>query len=340
MATRADVAKLAGVSESTVSYAISGVRSIKDETRQKVFKAIKELDYRPHFAAGALAGAKAKALALLFPGGEQGISPVALEYITGAANCAREQGFHLILWPGEDTELNEIRSFSKSGMIGGVLLMEIQLEDPRVDFLRSAGVPIALIGRTADNKGLSYVDRDFAATAKKAIDHLIKLGHKKIAYIQNSRAKGKLNVGVDVRNAKEIKSYCKKVGISVVEILSHNDAESGRNALITLRKEHPEVTGVIGLNDLATIGFISAAKEIGLEIPKDLSIISINTPNNQVHMTWPSLTTIQLPAHQMGRAAAELLMHLVRGEENPNSQQLFVGDLEVRGTTAKPPTKR
>ena len=57
-------------------------------------------------------------------------------------------------------------------------------------------------------------------------------------------------------------------------------------------------------------------------------------------MTWPSLTTIQLPAHQMGRAAAELLMHLFRGEENPNSQQLFVGDLEVRGTTAKPPTKR
>jgi len=340
MSTRADVAKLAGVSESTVSYAISGVRSIKEETRNKVFKAIKELDYRPHFAAGALAGAKAKALALLFPGGEQGISPVALEYITGAANCAREQGFHLILWPGEDTELKEIQSFSKSGMIGGVLLMEIQLEDPRVNFLRNAGVPIALIGRTADNKGLNYVDRDFSATTKKAIDHLAKLGHKKIAYIQNIRAKSKISVGVDVRNAKEIKTYCKKIGLTVVEILAKNDAESGRNALIELRNNYPEVTSIIGLNDLATIGFVSAAREIGVEIPKDLSIISINTPDNQVHMTWPSLTTIKLPAHQMGRAAAELLMNQIRGVESKNPQQLFVGDLEVRGTTSKSPTKR
>ena len=340
MATRADVAKLAGVSESTVSYAINGARSIKDETKQKIFKAIKELDYRPHFAAGALAGGKAKALALMFPGGEAGISPVALEYITGAANCARESGYHLILWPGADTELQEIASFSKSGMIGGVLLMEIQLDDPRVNFLRKAGVPLSLIGRPEKTEGLKYVDRDFASTIQRAMDHLTKLGHKKIAYIQNARIKEKKDMGVDYRNAKEIKAYAKKAGVEVVEILSQNDAESGRECFIKMRKEHPEITSVIGLSDLATIGFVSAAREANVNVPKELSVISINTPANQVHMTWPPLTTIQLPAHQMGRAAAELLIQQLNGEESKLPQQLFVGDLEVRGTTSKPPTKR
>ena len=128
--------------------------------------------------------------------------------------------------------------------------------------------------------------------------------------------------------------------VEVVEILSSNDAESGRECFIKMRKEHPEITAVIGLSDLATIGFVSAAREANVAVPKELSIISINTPANQVHMTWPPLTTIQLPAHQMGRAAAELLIQELRGEESKLPQQLFVGDLEVRGTTAKPPTKR
>ena len=126
MATRAEVAKLAGVSASTVSYALSGDRSIKEETRKKVLKAVAQLNYRPNFAAGALAGGKSKTLALLSPSGEFGIALITLEYINGAAEAARHRGYHLVIWPSQKSEMEEIKSFAESGLISGVILMEIK----------------------------------------------------------------------------------------------------------------------------------------------------------------------------------------------------------------------
>ena len=105
MATRADVAKLAGVSASTVSYALSGERTISDETRKKVLKAVAQLDYRPNFAAGALAGGKSKTIALVSPSGEFGIALIALEYINGAGEAARARGYHLVIWPSQESEM-------------------------------------------------------------------------------------------------------------------------------------------------------------------------------------------------------------------------------------------
>ena len=334
MATRADVAKLAGVSASTVSYALSGVRSIKPETRERVLKAVAELNYYPHFAAGALAGGKAKALALHFPGGEYGIAPSVLEYLTGAANAARERGYHLILWPNEDTHMSEIQNFCNSGLIGGVILMEIRVDDDRVKFLSEAGVPCTLIGRNSKPDLFKYVDRDFELVSQKAIDYLFKLGHRQIAFMNSERKYKGVKIGVDTRFQSAIVKYSKKIGIKTTKLLALNEAASGRNAFIELRDKHPNVTALIGVNDLATSGFVSAANEFGVNIPNELSVISLNTPDNQVQMAWPSLTTISVPANQMGRAAADILIDQLEGIIGLNDQQLWVGDLVVRGTTA------
>lgn len=334
MATRADVAKLAGVSASTVSYALSGVRSIKPETRERVLRAVAELNYHPHFAAGALAGGKAKALALHFPGGKHGIASSVLEYMTGAANAARERGYHLILWPNEDTRMNEIEIFCKSGLIGGVLLMEIRINDDRVTYLTEAEIPCTLIGRTGKPDLLTYVDRDFELVSQKAIDYLVELGHRRIAFMNNRRKYRSAKISVDTRFQSAIVKYSKKIGIEITELLTLNEAAAGRNAFIELRDKHPNVTALIGVNDLATSGFVSAANEFGVNIPDELSVISLNTPDNQVQMAWPPLTTISVPANQMGRAAADILIDQLEGITGSNSQQLWVGDLVVRGTTA------
>lgn len=334
MATRADVAKLAGVSASTVSYALSGVRSIKSETRERVLRAVAELNYHPHFAAGALAGGKAKALALHFPGGEHGIAPSVLEYLTGAANAAREREYHLILWPNEDTHMSEIQNFCNSGLIGGVLLMQIRMKDERVTYLTEAEIPCTLIGRTSKPDLLKYVDRDFELVSQKAIDYLVELGHSRIAFMNNKPKHRNIKIGVDARFQSAIVEYSKKIGIEITELLALNEAVSGRDAFIELHKNHPKVTAVVGVNDLATSGFVSAANEFGVNIPNELSVISLNTPDNQVQMAWPPLTTISVPANQMGRAAADILIDQLEGIIGSNSQQLWVGDLVVRGTTA------
>ena len=108
----------------------------------------------------------------------------------------------------------------------------------------------------------------------------------------------------------------------------------GRDAFIELRDKYPNVTALVGVNELATSGFVSAANEFGVTIPDELSLISLNTSDNQVQMAWPPLTTISVPAHQMGHDAVDILIDQLEGTTGSNSQQLWAGDLVVRGTTA------
>ena len=330
MATRAEVAKLAGVSASTVSYALNGDRSIKEETRKRVLKAVAQLNYRPNFAAGALAGGKSKTLALLSPSGEFGIALIALEYINGASAAARDRGYHLVIWPSQESELAEIQTFAESGMISGVILMEIQFKDVRVDYLKKAKVPFAMIGRTEKPGKDSYVDRDFIGATELGIDYLDSLGHKKIAFLTTDRA-----VGVDTRFSSALVEAAKKKRMIAKKILVVNEASSGRDAFIEFHKKYPDFTAVVSLNDIATLGFISGANEYGVKIPEDLSIVALDTPQNHIEMSWPPLTTVNLPAFEMGAKASNILIDQIEQKQNKQNQALLAGELVIRGTTAK-----
>ena len=330
MATRAEVAKLAGVSASTVSYALNGDRSIKEETRKRVLKAVAQLNYRPNFAAGALAGGKSKTLALLSPSGEFGIALIALEYINGASAAARDRGYHLVIWPSQESELAEIQTFAESGMISGVILMEIQFKDERVDYLKKAKVPFAMIGRTEKPGKDSYVDRDFIGATELGIDYLDSLGHKKIAFLTTDRA-----VGVDTRFSSALVEAAKKKKMIAKKIQVVNEASSGRDAFIEFHKKYPDFTAVVSLNDIATLGFISGANEYGVKIPKDLSVVALDTPQNHIEMSWPPLTTVNLPAFEMGAKASNILIDQIEQKENKQNQALLAGELVIRGTTAK-----
>ena len=330
MATRAEVAKLAGVSASTVSYALNGDRSIKEETRKRVLKAVAQLNYRPNFAAGALAGGKSKTLALLSPSGEFGIALIALEYINGASAAARDRGYHLVIWPSQESELAEIQTFAESGMISGVILMEIQFKDVRVDYLKKAKVPFAMIGRTEKPGKDSYVDRDFIGATELGIDYLDSLGHKKIAFLTTDRA-----VGVDTRFSSALVEAAKKKRMIAKKIQVVNKASSGRDAFIEFHKIYPDFTAVVSLNDIATLGFISGANEYGVKIPKDLSVVALDTPQNHIEMSWPPLTTVNLPAFEMGAKASNILIDQIEQKENKQNQALLAGELVIRGTTAK-----
>jgi DNA-binding LacI/PurR family transcriptional regulator len=330
MATRAEVAKLAGVSASTVSYALNGDRSIKEETRKRVLKAVAQLNYRPNFAAGALAGGKSKTLALLSPSGEFGIALIALEYINGASAAARDRGYHLVIWPSQESELAEIQTFAESGMISGVILMEIKFKDERVNYLKKAKVPFAMIGRTEKPGKDSYVDRDFIGATQLGVNYLDSLGHKKIAFLTTERA-----VGVDTRFSSALLEAAAKKKMTAKKIQVVNEASSGRDAFIELHKKYPDVTAVVSLNDIATLGFISGANEYGIKIPKDLSLIALDTPENHIEMSWPPLTTVNLPAFEMGASASNILIDQIEQKENKHNQVLLAGELVVRGTTAK-----
>ena len=335
MVTRAEVAKRAGVSASTVTYALTGKRSIKAETREKILRVVAELNYVPHFAAGALAGGKSKTLAMLFPGSAAGISPVALQYITGAVNAASERGYALILWPADNADMHQIATLAKSGLLGAVVLMEIHLHDKRVSYLLNQEVTLTMIGRTENPGDTNYVDRDFEEVARRAIDYFGELGHKKIAFLtQAGEKKNEDPRGVDHRFQSSILSHAKRRKITAIEFPSLNDPTSGRLAYQKMRKKFRDITGVLALPDLATIGFINGAHEEGINIPGDLSIISVNTPKAQINMSWPKLTTVDLPAYEMAAAAINITIDELELVANPSKQQLWSGDLIIGDSTA------
>jgi DNA-binding LacI/PurR family transcriptional regulator len=335
MATRAEVAKRAGVSASTVTYALTGKRSIRPETKAKILKIVAELNYVPHFAAGALAGGKSKTLAMLFPGNAAEISPVALQYITGAVKTASARGYALILWPTDNADMNQVATLARSGLLGAVLLMEIQLQDPRVDYLQEQKIPLTMIGRTNQPGKVNYVDRDFDAVSKRALSYFHELGHRELAYLtQKSDPKRTHPRGVDQRFLHSIKKHARDFKLQAVEIECNNDPKSGRLAYQYMRKHHRQVTAVLALPDLSTIGFINGAHEEGIDIPDDLSIISVNTPRTQIHMSWPQLTTVDLQAFEMAEAAVNITIDELEQIPNSNNQQLWTGELILGESTA------
>src|SRR3954451_24783408 len=145
MATMNDVAKLAGVSVSTVSYVLTGARPISQRTRDKVLAAMHELDYHPTAMARGLASRRSTLLGLLMPMDERGLGATETAFVTGAAAAASAAGYHLVLSPVGGGDPGELRRLASQRMLDGVVLMEVQLADERVTVLQEAGLPLVLI---------------------------------------------------------------------------------------------------------------------------------------------------------------------------------------------------
>ena len=135
----------------------------------------------------ALASRRTRVVALVYPAMEHKLGASGMEFVTSAARTASAAGYHLVLWPVSN-DADELTELVGQGLVDGVLLMEVQLEDARVEVLRATRTPFALIGRSADLTGLVYVDIDFDRTMEQAVDHLIGLGHRHLVLVAGSQA--------------------------------------------------------------------------------------------------------------------------------------------------------
>jgi hypothetical protein len=338
MATRAEVAKLAGVSEATVSYVLSGKRKISEPVQRKVVKAMQKLDYRPNRMAQALAGGKSRVIALLFPTAAKGIANVDLEYGLGAAAAAQELGYHLVMWPTFDREITEVIATANAGLLDGVILMEVAMQDERVAALAKAGIPVGLIGRTDDeSRDAIYSDRDFAGAADAAVKYFSELGHERIGFVTEGRAKSQIVVAALVRAKAGMVAASKKYGVALTQFESTTDVDAGRKLLHKIIESPAKVTGVIALNPGASVGILQEANIIGLKVPGQLSVLSMASPDSFVSATQPRLSTISPPAYAMGDCAARrLIAHLEGLDDSDLPQKLWLGELQVRETTGKP----
>src|SRR3954464_1042420 len=181
--TMADVARLAGGSASTVSYVLTGARPISQPTRERIQRAMDKLGYTPNVFARSLKSKRSRIIAVLFPrlGRDLGLS--SLEYILGASDHAQDRGYHLLLWTTGAEALDDLAQLARQGLVDGALIMEVRLQDPRIEVLRNAGLAFAMIGRTAEPGGVDFADTNFDQCAQVAVDHLAGLGHRHLGFV-------------------------------------------------------------------------------------------------------------------------------------------------------------
>lgn len=336
-ATRADVARMAGVSESTVSYALTGVRPISDDTRERIEEAMNKLGYVPNAMAQALASKKSGLLALLFPVGERGFGETDFEYVEAVTEAAAEDGYQVLLWPNAVEDLESLRKIVAQGLVEGVLLMEVRAEDPRVAVLQETGTPFCLIGRTNHSEDLTFVDADFSQWGPLALHHLADLGHTSLGVISVANELVDVGYGPVVRTEDSLIETAERLGMTIDFRHAAPTIRAGREAFEHLLAENPNVTALLGFNEPALIGALEAAASRGIRVPEDMSLLTFGISDIAANMTVPAQSTVTVEGRDLGRMAAQYLIARLNGDRKSVLQHLSAPRFADRGSTAPAP---
>lgn len=333
VASIADVARLANVAVSTVSYAVNGTRPVSKETQARIRQAMDELGYRPNALARGLASKRSRNLGLIFPAIERGLGITEMEFVTAAAEAASDHGYHLVLWTFEANDTETLTRLISQGLVDGVIVMEVHLDDQRINTLREAGLPFCMIGRTSDPKDDSYADIDFTQTTKAAVEHLTQLGHTTIAFVNHSRTAFEAGYGPSVRAREGFIEATRASGVTATTRFCEDSPAAGARVFDELLTEFPDLSALVMMNERASAGVLSAGTTYGLAVPRDYSVVSIVSSSRVAEMTYPPLTTLSPPTAQLGRLGVEVLIERLDGGSAPLVRELLPCALRVRGST-------
>ena len=333
----ADIARASRVSVSTVSRILNNRPDVSEATRKRVLAVIRRMGYFPHPHAQRLASGTSDTIALLHPI-RWAADYILLDFILAASAVAEEQRFFFNLVTRPLT-MDDLKSIYKSRHADGVILMEICLSDRRVDFLRKAGLPFVMIGRTADCDSLTYVDPDFHGAVTTVMDHLTGLGHRKIGYLQHPRARMEEGYGPAVRQAESYSRYVDSRGMPrLVEDTDFSYTGSYRAARALLEAE-PGITAVVSPSGDGVSGIVEAARHAGRKVPEDLSVASSSCAERVALSMLPALTSVNMESTLMGTIAARMLIRLLKDRSFVPEQHLRPPVFVVRNSTAPAPAR-
>lgn len=329
--TSFDVAKLAGVSRTTVSFVLNNVMdiSISEITRQRVLDAAKKLHYHPNVAGKKLVSGKSDTVGLVLCQSPEQIFADAFlpQVILGVEQAAMHQGFHVLLKPIDPNDAGGYTSLIRENHVDGILLSGPRQDDRALIELYEEGVPVMLMGQMPSTR-LPFVDVNATAGAEAAVQHLISLGHQRIGMITNAP--------LNYTSAQQRRAgYCQALesaGLAVDPSLIHEGnytPASGFAAMKELLKVTPRITAVFVASDVVAIGAMLAIKRARLHIPRSIAIVGFDDIP-LAEFFDPPLTTVHLPAYGLGLAAGERLIRLIQGEGLNENSLLLESNLITR----------
>jgi DNA-binding LacI/PurR family transcriptional regulator len=331
MVTINDVAKKAGVSISSVSYALNGRRPISAAKKAHILQVIRELGYHPNASARSLASKKTNVIALLFPLlRERAMGLSEMQFVLSGGRHTLENGYSMVLWFLDAGDTGELRSLIRQRRADGVILMELRRDDPFVRILDEENIPFFLIGHDDAYPGKNYVDIDFGQSMKMMTANLTAGGHRHIAFINHPRETFTAGYAPTVKCRRAFRSCCNALCVSGYDVFCNSDPQSGYNAALGLLREHPEISVITSLNQSCMSGIIKAAADMGRAIPEDLSIIVFASAPYFGANFLPSISAWELDISLIMEEAVLSLLRLINDRGGPADERLILCHLKER----------
>ncbi|SDK47938.1 LacI family DNA-binding transcriptional regulator [Sediminibacillus albus] len=337
MVTIKDVAKVTGVSPSTVSRVIADNPRISPATKKKVREAMEHLGYHTNIHARNLVAKSTKAIGVIMPSSADKAlqNPFFPEVLRGIGSVIHERQYSLTLSSGETEQeiLAEVQRMVYGSYVDGVILLYSRVDDPVMSFLQERDFPFVMVGKPFEKlQEITHVDNDNFTAGKQITNYLIASGHEKIAFIGGSK-----DLFVTRDRESGYQSALTDAG------LPNNDAykihteflkSGGREAVERLLSLPVRPTAIVVTDDLMSLGVLSTLEESGVQVPRDISLVSFNNAYLS-EITRPALTTVDIHIHELGAQSARALIERTVDKTVPSRRIIVPYNIIYRNSVSE-----
>lgn len=336
--TIADIARKAGVSKGAVSFALNGRPGVSEATRARILQVAEQMQWRPHSAARALGGAKAGAVGLVLarPARTLGVEPFFAQLLSGlqAGLSAHSMALQLMIVEDTAAEIEVYRRWASEHRVDGLVLVDLRVDDPRVEALESLGVPAVVVGGPGPHGDLPSVWADDHEAMTSLVEYLAALGHRSIAHVA-----GPPEFQHTARRAQAVAEAAVRLDLEATTL--HTDFSDTEGAATTRRllSRADRPTAIVYDSDVMAVAGLGVATEMAVSVPAELSIASFDD-SVLTRLTHPALTALTRDTYEFGRQVALRLLAAIDPGESDDAPggrdwRFETPRLTVRESTAR-----
>ncbi|MFC6162625.1 LacI family DNA-binding transcriptional regulator [Kribbella jiaozuonensis] len=332
--TISDLARRLHISKASVSYALNGRAGVSEETRQRVLDLAEELGFHPNSAAVALSASRTRTIGIVIARDPALISTEAfyMRTLVGIEQYLNEVDSSLLLrLTGEHGEdLDVLRRWSRQGRVDGFILFDEHDDDPRIPLLKELGVPCVVVSSNAPDDSVGRLISSPEETVGLLLDHLVELGHRNVAHIS-----GPFTFVHERLRVKILQEQAAARGVAVRHIEGSYRYDDGAELTRQLLTDPNPPSAIVLGNDLMAVAALRVALDLGTAVPAEVSILAWDD-SPLCELARPGITAVDQKTMERGRAAADLLLRIVTGD-NEIHEEAPAGELRPRDSSGPAP---
>ena len=333
-----EFAKTIGMSQTTVSRALSGYPEVKSETRQRILKLAQEHGYHPNRSAAGLATGRAGAIGIVLREGKS-FDPNTTEFLAGLGSRLESRQVDILITVVEDreTELTAYQRLAASKRVDAVIVHTPVIDDERMDFLKKLNMPFVVHGRGEERGDYPWLDIDNHDAVYRATSYLADLGHKRIAMI-NGNSGDVFAEHRDQGYRRALKEHGLPLRTELITFGQFTDDVGYRSMQDFLSQKAPP-TAVLAGSMMTALGVMRAVRSAGLMLGKDISLIAHDDVFNYINADnmVPTVSTTRSSMRDAGVRIGDILLQLLAGRDLSNHGEVWPVELVLRQSTAPPP---